>query len=78
MTPKEALAKAIDAAGGQAPLARKINTEQPRVWYWLHKAERAPAEFVSPIVAAIDGAVLPHELRPDIFPPPVKLKGASQ
>ncbi len=61
------LKKAIDLAGGQAALARKINVKQGHIWYWLNKS-RLPAEYVAPMVAALDNQITPHELRPDIFP----------
>lgn len=62
----EALSRAIDAAGGQKPLADKIGTTQSQVWYWLKRAKKGvPAEF-APRVEEVTG-ISRHELRPDIF-----------
>lgn len=72
-----ALKKACDAAGGQKPLADKIGTTQSQVWYWLERSKKGvPAEFVIPIEEAT--GVSRHELRPDLYPPPEKLKGAKE
>ena len=62
----EALERAVAAAGGQAALAAKIGTTQPRVWNWLNRDSRLPAEFVLPIERAT--GVSRHELRPDLYP----------
>lgn len=65
------LQKAIDIAGGQAALARMIGVKQGHVWKWLHKTRAGvPGEQVLPIYHATQGAVTPHELRPDIYPDP--------
>jgi len=64
----EALRRAVDAAGGQKPLADRIGTTQSQVWYWLTKSKKGvPAEFV----LAIEGAtgIPKEELRPDLFAP---------
>lgn len=60
------LSKAVSVAGGQLALAKKIGTSQPRVWNWLHRDDRIPAEFVLPIERAT--GVSRHELRPDLYP----------
>lgn len=68
--PNEPLKRACDAAGGQKALADKINTSQSQVWYWLEKSKRGAApEYVLQIEEAT--GVPRHELRPDIYPPPV-------
>lgn len=64
-----ALAKAIDAAGGQTAFAGLVSTEQRQVSqqlvsYWLKKGE-LPAELVLR-VEKLTG-VLRSELRPDVF-----------
>lgn len=64
---KEALQRAIDAAGGQSELARRIGKKQGNIWDWL-QAGRVPAEACIPIERAVGGAVTRHELRPDIYP----------
>ncbi len=66
MNKKQALAKAIKEAGGQAALARLCKTSQPLVWYWLHNAKQVPATYVLTIEAAT--SVSKHDLRPDIYP----------
>ena len=76
---REILQKAVDLAGGQAPLARGIRSRLPEskvgqvhVWGWLNsvKMEVPPAEVVIPIAESVDWKVTPNELRPDIFPNP--------
>lgn len=63
----QALARAIEAAGGQVNLAKAIGTTQSNVWTWLNKSKRgAPAEWALKIEAAT--SVSRHELRPDVFP----------
>ena len=67
MTPKEALELAIERAGGQSSLARRIGTTQGPLWYWLKKSKRGvPAEFVLPIER--ETGVSRGDLRPDLFP----------
>lgn len=60
------LEKAVQAAGGQLALAKKLGTSQSRVWNWLNRDSRIPAEFVLPIERAT--GVSRHELRPDLYP----------
>lgn len=63
-----ALAKAIEIAGGQKPLASLIGTSQSQVWYWLERSKKGvPAEFVLQIERAT--GVSRHDLRPDIYGP---------
>lgn len=62
----EHLERAVQLAGGQLALAKKIGTTQSRVWNWLNRDSRIPAEFVIPIERAT--GVSRHELRPDIYP----------
>lgn len=65
-----ALARAIKEAETQAGLAKRIGARQSHVEYWLNKSKRGvPAEWVGKIEAAT--GVPRHELRPDVFPPPV-------
>lgn len=72
---KEALQRAVDAAGGQAKLARMLNETAPHkppvsqalIWDWLNRAERvATAERVLDIEKVT--GVSRHELRPDLYP----------
>lgn len=66
----EALEKAVRLAGGQSALARLIGKKQSHVWTWINRGCRAPADQVIPISRAVDLAVTPYELRPDIYPDP--------
>lgn len=73
-SPIEALQQAVDLAGGQTELARKINAirdsklTQGHVWAWLNRENRkVPAEFCLPISQIAGGEVRPEELRPDVF-----------
>lgn len=66
MTNLEALKKAIDAVGGQTELAKICNTSQPRIWNWLHRNKKLPAEYVLIIEKAT--GVSRSDLRPDLYP----------
>ncbi|QEX18525.1 hypothetical protein FRZ44_38320 [Hypericibacter terrae] len=72
---KEALQRAVEAAGGQAKLARALNELAPHkpavsqalIWDWINRAERvATAERVLDIEKVT--GVSRHELRPDLYP----------
>ena len=66
-TKQAALARAIEIAGGQKALGARIGVQQSVISYWLREAKRGvAAEYVHPISAAT--GVLPHELRPDVYP----------
>lgn len=60
--------KAVRIAGGQAALARRCETSQPRIWQCIHRNQRIPADLVLPIERATGGEVSRHELRPDLYP----------
>lgn len=69
--PLQALEKAIEVAGSQAELARRIHTplrpiRQQHVWNWLNRDKKVPPEVVIDIER--ETAVSRHELRPDIYP----------
>lgn len=73
------LKRVIDLAGGQSALAARLRelipgskVQQAHVWTWLNsqKSTMPPAEYVLPIVRAVNGRVTPHDLRPDIYPHP--------
>jgi len=66
VTPFEALQQAVSLAGGQSATARICKVSQTAVWKWLQSGKRLPAEHVLPMSEAT--GVLPHELRPDIYP----------
>lgn len=71
-TSLDALREAIDIAGSQAELARRISKperpiKQQHVWNWLNRDERVPAEVVLDIER--ETGVSRHRLRHDIYPP---------
>lgn len=68
-TPFTALQRAIEIAGSQAELARRCETYQPRVNRWL-SANRVQPEFVLAVERAT--GVSRHDLRPDIYPRPLR------
>ncbi|MCL9653552.1 helix-turn-helix domain-containing protein [Pseudomonas protegens] len=75
---REALAKAIDLAGGQTAFAVLVSTperpvSQQLVSYWLKKGE-LPAEFV--LRVEIKTGVQRESLRPDVFLLPGDLHAA--
>lgn len=67
-TPLEALRRAIDAAGSQEELAKRLSLRQSAISNWVVRKQRVPAERVVQVEAAVDGAVKRHELRPDLYP----------
>ena len=56
---------AVKLAGGQSALGKTLGVSQQRVWHWLHKLQRVPAEYCVAIEKAT--GVSRHELRPDVF-----------
>lgn len=58
----------VRLAGGQAELARRCGTSQPRIWQCIHRNQRVPADLVIPFEKAVNGSVTRHELRPDLYP----------
>ncbi len=76
---KEALAEAVELAGGQAHLARGIRERIPgskigqvHVWGWLNSVQMQvpPPEAVLPICDFLGWKTTPHRLRPDLYPNP--------
>lgn len=71
----EHLARAVELAGGQTELARKLRSltgrpyKQAHVWNWLNRGDKLPPEIVIPIETIIGGAVNRSQLRPDLYPP---------
>ena len=61
------LSKAIEAAGGQATLARALGITYQAIDSW--KKRGTPGPRVLEVEAATGGKVSRHELRPDIFGP---------
>lgn len=64
----DALKLAVERAGGQSALARKVGNgcKQQNVWAWLNESKKAPPERVLAIEAAT--GVSRHDLRPDLYP----------
>ena len=60
---EQALARAIETAGGAAALARKLDITVQAVCEW----KRCPPLRVVAVEAATGGAVTAAELRPDLF-----------
>ena len=65
MTPQEALAKAVQEIGGYSATARALGLKT--AWA-VQKWRQCPAERVLTVVVACEGAVTPHDLRPDLYP----------
>jgi DNA-binding transcriptional regulator YdaS (Cro superfamily) len=67
----QALEKAVQIAGGQSALARRIcaaggYAKQCHIWAWLNRNKKVPASQVLKIEKAV--GIPRHELRPDIYP----------
>jgi DNA-binding transcriptional regulator YdaS (Cro superfamily) len=60
--------RAVELAGGQSALARKIGLSQPSVKYLCEEAKSLRAEIAVAIEEATEGKVTRSDLRPDIFP----------
>lgn len=60
-----AIRKAIDIAGGQSALARKIGVKQPTIFRWLQKGVIPPRKVL--LVEKLTG-VSRHSLNPIIYP----------
>jgi DNA-binding transcriptional regulator YdaS (Cro superfamily) len=74
-TPRTGLDRAICILGSQKRLAEALGIKPPSVNEWLRKGA-PPAERCRAIEAATGGQVTVHELRPDIFGPPVADRAA--
>ena len=61
------LERAVKFAGGQVALSAGIGISQPRLWNWLNRDKRVPAEFVKAICSLVDHQIQPWDLRPDVF-----------
>ena len=64
---KEALSRAIDAAGSQAVLAGKVGVLQSTISKWLTGRVKLTAERAVDIERAVSAKVSRRELRPDLF-----------
>ncbi|NKB77624.1 MAG: Cro/Cl family transcriptional regulator [Gammaproteobacteria bacterium] len=61
------LKKAVEFLGGQTELAKALGVSQPRIWNWINRDKKVPAEYAMPIQTATNGKVTARDLRPDIF-----------
>jgi DNA-binding transcriptional regulator YdaS (Cro superfamily) len=64
----EALQRIIDRAGGQKPLADKLDVAQQTISWWLKNG--VPAKWVREVIRIdreLGGRTKPNHLRPDIF-----------
>lgn len=66
LTPKQALALAVNRMGSQAAMGRLCGVTQQAVWKWLDEGMALPAEQVLKVEAATH--VSRHDLRPDLYP----------
>lgn len=74
------MAKAVYIAGGQSALARQIGVTQGAVWKWVAGKKKVSPVHAVAISCAVNGAVQPYELRPDLptlFPHPVPAQEAQ-
>lgn len=62
------LQKAIDYVGGLSELARGIGVSKQRIYNWLHKSLKVPAEYCIVIELFTGSYITRHDLRPDIYP----------
>ena len=69
-TPVDALSEAVKIAAGQSALADKLSAlapspvSQARVWNWVNRDQRAPAEMC-PLIERLTGVAC-ERLRPDV------------
>lgn len=63
----EAIKKAIDALGGQRPLAAAIGVTPGAVNHWATGLKQVPAARCIAIERACHSVVTRYDLRPDIF-----------
>lgn len=69
-TPVDALVEAVKLAAGQSALADKLSAlapapvSQARVWNWVNRDQRAPAEMC-PLIERLTGVAC-ERLRPDV------------
>lgn len=70
---KKHLQRAVDIAGGQAPLARKLSDltgrriRQSHIYFWLGAAKKFPADVADALQIATDGEVTKRQICPGVF-----------
>lgn len=91
---RKALQRAVELAGGQTELARKVNErllhadvapiKQSHVWNWLNReGAQIPGEYGIPIEQAVadkdaKGEVTRHRLCPHVFGRPLRQSGTAK
>jgi hypothetical protein len=79
--PLAGLRRAIEIAGGQAALSKKLDEIGQRqappmrckpqnVWAWLNRDGKVAGEWARFVAEAVDFQVIPMEVRRDIYPNP--------
>lgn len=68
---------AIEFAGSQTALAKKLGVTQQNVWNWLHRDKKIPVERAIQIERVTNEKVKRHDLRPDIFDAPSEDKSTA-
>lgn len=68
-SPKAALERACEIAGGQVALAGLVDTSQSQIWFWLHRSKKGVPGETCVLIEQKTG-VPRHSLRPDIFAAP--------
>jgi len=82
MNELEALEKAIEIAGGQRELAERVTFEalklglvtqdrpikQQHISNWKNREKRCPSKMARAISLAVNSAIPPSLLRPDLYP----------
>lgn len=64
---KSALQKAVEHfEDNQTELSRRLGVSQQRIWNWIHRGNKVPAEFAILIEKVTEGAVTRRDLRPDL------------
>lgn len=61
-----------DHLGSQVAVARAVGVSPQAVSEILRRGRRVPAEWCLALEQATGGAVMRHDLRPDLYPPDLK------
>ena len=84
----EALKSAIELAGGQSSMAEKLtklsrkldcisehkSISQQSVYNWLTRQKQSPSKYARLIAEVVHQEVTANQLRPDLYPYPLKVK----
>lgn len=63
----EAMVRITKLLGNQTEAAKQLGELQQTVHKWCSGTQRIPAEKVLKLCIAVDYAVMPYELRPDLY-----------